>query len=243
MGITVVLFLYATVFLVLATVCAAVLWLSVLWLVRKGTPGRKRAQSAGLLLPFLSVAFLGVWFIGYWVMNDTFFHRDPGLGDSWYTPMPNGYMMDMIDVTNRGIVYNPKSQGYSGSVHSASDAVFDVVRLQVDGNWIAGTICSDVIQHMQQDLLPEDKYFLLNIAAGKTETFTDLQSLKAALATHGLALHLRTFWEVFCDYRNTWFDYAAGILALLVPCTAFVCFVLYVIKLRRRARLLTEMTA
>ena len=58
------------------------------------------------LFPFGYVAFGGVWFVVYATINGVVFHRDPGLGDGWETPMPNGYALRMIDTTDQGTVYD-----------------------------------------------------------------------------------------------------------------------------------------
>ncbi len=41
------------------------------------------------------------------VINETVHHRDAGLGDTWRCPLPNGYALMMIDVTDQGWVPTP----------------------------------------------------------------------------------------------------------------------------------------
>lgn len=238
MGIVVVLLSYAISFLKFAAITAPVLFLLTLWVTRKGTRGRKRALTAALLLPFLDVAFLGVWFLGYAAMNDFFFHRDPGLGDTWYTPVPNGYMLEMIDVMDHGTAYNPKTQNDREGIVSEDDTAFNIVRLQIDGRWMAGTITSDPFAHFRsQTALLEDRFFLLDTGTGKQTRFADLNALTAALSAQGLSLHLRSFWDVFHDYRHTWFDRTAEIFGLLVLLVGFLGFAVYVWRVRQRGRM------
>jgi len=42
-------------------------------------------------------------FIFQGFINANFFHRDIGLGGSWYCPLPNGYSLLMTDVTDHGV--------------------------------------------------------------------------------------------------------------------------------------------
>jgi hypothetical protein len=44
------------------------------------------------------------------VVNATLLYRDLGLGDSSYFPLPNGYSLLMIDVSDQRTVYNPKTE-------------------------------------------------------------------------------------------------------------------------------------
>lgn len=59
------------------------------------------------------------------IVNEIVLHRDPGLGDTWHCPLPNGYALLMIDVMDHGWVYNPKTQP-GDSVTEREDSVAGV---------------------------------------------------------------------------------------------------------------------
>jgi hypothetical protein len=124
MGIVIVLIFYAIALTIGASVGALILGTATYNLTRSVGPKRKRTIFASVIFPFACVIFAGCWFLGYALNNAEVFDRDPGLGDSWETPLPNGYALMMIDTTDQGTVYNPKTQRQKGSVTSQDDAVF-----------------------------------------------------------------------------------------------------------------------
>jgi len=65
---------------------------------------------AATSFPFLCLAWGCGVFIFQGVINEAVFHRDPGLGDLWQCPLPNGYALTMVDVPAHGRVYNPATQ-------------------------------------------------------------------------------------------------------------------------------------
>jgi hypothetical protein len=79
-------------------------------IVSRFTSGRGDASRRLLLtarwFPFVCLAWAGCVFVVYAVVNDTVFHRDPGIGDTWVCLLPNGYTIEMIDVTDRGFLYS-----------------------------------------------------------------------------------------------------------------------------------------
>ena len=138
MGLVFVLFFYAIALTIVASLSAILLGFLAYVVTRKVGSKRRVAILVSAIFPFGCVVFAGVWFAVYAVVNGVAFHRDPGLGDSWETPLPNGYELLMIDTTGQGTVYNPKTQPIQGSVSSSYDAVFGVRRLQVSGDLIFG---------------------------------------------------------------------------------------------------------
>src|SRR5579862_6564401 len=62
-----------------------------------GGEGR-RLILATRLFPFACLGWVGGVYLIYAIVNIVFFHRDPGLGDGWVCPLPNGYVLEMIDV-------------------------------------------------------------------------------------------------------------------------------------------------
>ena len=123
MGIAVVLIFYAVALTIAASVGAVLLGV-LSYVLTRHSRQRRRVILASVLFPFACVVCAGGWFILYAVINYAVFHRDPGLGDSWETPLPNGYALMMIDTTDQGTVYNPKTQpGYDLVITYARDDV------------------------------------------------------------------------------------------------------------------------
>ena len=236
MGIGVVLLFYAIGMMIAASVAAVTLGVLCALLTHSRVRKRKRAIWASVLFPFACTAFAGVWFIGYAVLNDIVFNRDPGLGDSWGTPLPNGYALNMIDTTDQGTVYDPHTQSNKGSIGSQDDAVFGVREVQVAKNLIFGARDNEYFSRMGQESKFVDVYFELNTKAKTHNEFRSLTALEQRAASQGVTLKLRSFESVFSDYRTTWFDYAAGVILFLVPGIGFVLLVRWVWKLRREGR-------
>jgi hypothetical protein len=234
MGIGVVLIFYAIALSVLACVIAGILYALTYFLTKGAGPRRKKALFASVLFPFLCVAYAGAWFVAYASINSEVFHRDPGLGDSWETPLPNGYALMMIDVTDEGTVYNPKTQGGYGSVMSNDDSEFGVRQLQVSNNLILGARDSDYFKRIGETNYPNqvDTFFELDTKKNSKVEFKSLEELQRKAASDGIHLNLKEFASVFGDYRTTWFDYAAFAILLLVPGSAFLLLAWWVWRLR-----------
>lgn len=232
MGIVFVLFFYAFVLTIAASVAAAVLVVVVLKLIPQTAILRKRAVVVAALFPFACVAYAGAWFIAYAIINDVCFHCDPGLGDTWLTPLPNGYSLMMIDTTDRGTVYNPKTQPADGSVVSRDDAVFGVRELQVSGNLIFGARDSQYFGRIDQESTAVDSWFELNTRTESHSEFSSLNDLQKRASAEGVQLNLRSFSQVFSLYRTTWFDYSSGAILLLVLLLAFCLLVRWVWRIR-----------
>lgn len=233
MGIAVVLIFYAVALSIAACFGSAVLGGATYMLTRHSGSRRKIATIASALFPFVCVAYAGGWFIGYAVINYTVFHRDPGLGDSWETPLPNGYALMMIDVTDEGTVYNPKTQPVNGGVMGRDDAVFGVRQLQVSNGLIFGASDSGYFGRIGQDSDSVDTYFELNTAKKTHTEFKSLDELRRRAASEGVVLRLRPFASVFEDFRWTWFDYFAGSILLLLPAIGFFLLAFWVWRIRR----------
>lgn len=232
MGITIVLMFYAVAFTVVATFVAAVLGTAA-YLLTKRSSNKRRAVVVSALFPYACVAFAAAWFLVYAVTNSVVFHRDPGLGDSWETPLPNGYALMMIDTTDQGTVYNPKTQGGYGFVAGGKDSEFGVRQLQVSGNLIFGARDTGYFGRIGQESTVVDKYFELDSRDNHIAEYDSLNELRQRAAARGIVLNLRTFDSVFSDYRTTWFDYVAGAVLLLIPILGFVLLICWVWRLRR----------
>jgi len=232
MGIMFFLIFYAIALTTIATVGAAVLGTAT-YFFTKSSARRKRAVLISALFPYACVAFAGAWFIAYAVINEAAFHRDPGLGDTWETPLPNGYALLMIDTTDQGTVYNPKTQGGYGIVSSRGDTEFGVRDLQVCHNLIFGARDSGYFGRIGQDSKVVDTYFELDTTSNHTTEYKNLDELRQRAATRGVMLNLKPFESVFGEYRTTWFDYFAAAVLVLVPLAGFVVLFRWVFAIRR----------
>jgi len=203
MGIMVVLIFYAIAMTIAASVAAVIFGILSYILTRHAANGRKRAFITSVTFPYACIAFAGLWFVAYAGINYSVFHRDPGLGDGWDTPLPNGYALMMIDMTDQGTVYNPKTQGGDGSISGRDDAVFGVRQLQVSRNLIFGARDSDYFHRLGQESKFVDAYFELDTAKKTHTEFKSADELRRRAAEEGVALNLRPFESVFGDYRTT----------------------------------------
>src|SRR3954467_2418001 len=131
MGIWFVLVLYAMAGGLLSLGGMVVLREATAFWTRGATSRRRGVILAASWFPFVCLGWAGAVFMFQWTVNESVFHRDPGLGDSWKCPLPNGYALSMIDVPDHGCVYNPKTQATSVGVIEQEDAVFDVCVLQL----------------------------------------------------------------------------------------------------------------
>lgn len=133
MGIGMVLLAAAVVGTVMASVGGAVLGGATAWFTKGVQHGRRTAILVAAAFPFACLAWGGLVFAFQAIVNETVLHRDAGLGDAWECPLPNGYAVLMIDVTDHGFVYNPKTQT-EGAVGEQEDAPYGVRLLQVEAN-------------------------------------------------------------------------------------------------------------
>src|ERR1700738_2467092 len=138
MGIGIVLIFGAVAGGLMAAIGMVVLRATATFLPRRVTKDHRGVILAASLFPFVCLAWGSAVFVFQAIVNETVFHRDPGIGDSWRCPLPNGYAVLMIDVTDSGLVYNTKTQPLSGDVVGQEDVVSDVSVLQVAGRYIVG---------------------------------------------------------------------------------------------------------
>jgi hypothetical protein len=183
MGIGFVLFIWAVAGAILAAIGAAVLGTTAAYLTRGAPHGRKRLILTASLFPAMCFTWAAAVFIFQGVVNETVFHRDPGLGDTWHCPLPNGYALLMIDTTDRGWIYNPKTQP-GDAISDQQDAVPDVRVLQLAGNYILGGADTRPPQ-TQSGSAQIDSYFLLDTQAGQQVRFSDYESLRGKGSASG----------------------------------------------------------
>jgi len=240
MGIGFVLLIWAVVGTVLAVIGALVLASAAALLTRGAGNGRRRAIIAAGLFPFACLAWGGSMFFFQALVNEGLLHRDPGAGDAWKTPLPNGYAILMIDVTDQGWVYNPKTQGSDSAVGEQEDAVAGVRNVQIAGHYILGGVDSKAFQGLGKDSHQVDSYFLLDTQTGKRTQFQDYNALRRAAVALNIAPNLQPINDVYGKYRFTWFEVFAGLLFILPPIAGALLLLGWIIRLRRRRRTLPQ---
>lgn len=232
MGIGIVLIAWAIVGTILAGIAAVVVGGATAWLTRGVQRWRRSAILAAAALPFLCLAWAGAIFMFQAIVNETVFHRDPGLGDTWETPLPNGYALLMIDETDHGSVFNPKTQ-LPGGVAEQEDAPFGVRVLQVQGRYIIGGLDSKAFGSSSDNEARVDSYFLLDTRSSKRTNFPTYDALFQAATQVGIQPHLEPIAKVYSDYRFTWFDKVSAVLFFAPPLLALVVLTWWVFRLRK----------
>ena len=234
MGIGMALVFWAIIGIVIATIGACVLGGLSFFLTRRVSRSRWPVVVASCVFPFLCLPWGAVVFGFQAVVNETFLHRDPGLGDAWRCPLPNGYSILMIDETDNGWVYNPRTQPGPG-VGEAEDAVSGIQQLQLSGGYVLGD---------RNDAWGEGNpgqkisYFILDTSKGAHASFATKKNFAEAAAKLGVTtIQLEPIDVVYGRYRGTWFDTFAGFLFLVPPLVGFVGLVVWVRRVRKHGRI------
>jgi hypothetical protein len=235
MGIGFVLVVWAVVGTVLAGIGTLVLGGITEWVTKGAEEGRRRRTIlAACILPFACLGWAAVLFVLQAFVNESFLHRDAGLGDSWDCPLPNGYAITMVDVTDNGWVYNPKTQS-DGGVGEQEDAIAGVRSLQVAGRYFLGASDTGAATKIAPASSDVDRYFLLDTQDGKRVDFANYDAMNSAAAHLGIHPELERIDVVYSRYRFTWFDVLVGFL-LCVPPLVYVAVLARQILNVRRAR-------
>jgi hypothetical protein len=206
MGIGFVLIAWAVIGLIGAVIGSVILPLVVSHFIRGRTTDARRLLLTARWFPFACLVWAGCVFICYAVVNDTVFHRDPGIGDSWFCPLPNGYTIAMIDVTDRGYLYKSRVQ----DINSGS-AVKEVCKLQVTGDSMLGQVYSAAsVSYDPESCDVSPSYFLLDTRTGERTDFPTYDALRRAAVPINIQVRLDLIDTVFTRYRYTWFDFACA---------------------------------
>jgi hypothetical protein len=232
MGIGMVLIFYAVFLSVLAVISACLLMAATRWYLRDVPAGRKKAIVYAALFPFACVFFAGVWFVAYAVTNAVVFHHDPIIGDGWFTDIGNGYAIEMIDVTDHGIVY-PRARSNDGI--NGPNAIQGVRRLQISGTQMFGTCDTKVFQNFGNGIQGEDEFFSLNTKNLEIKHFSDMTALGAAAQQLGVPLKLEPIASVYDKFRWGWFDALAAFTLFALPTFGFWWLVQYVREIKRES--------
>jgi hypothetical protein len=233
MGLGFVLLAWAVIGTILAGIGLAILGGATASFTRGVKKGRRKAIIIAGLFPFACLTWAAIIFILQAIINDRWLHRDPGIGDGWYCPLPNGYRITMIDVTDQGWVSNPRTQGTEGDINEQEDAIFGVRTLQVTGPYIFGGVDSQAFKHLGDRNSKIDSYFLIDTRTGKRTTLPDYETLRDVASKLGVNPNLETIYSVYCRYRYSWFDAVAGIMLCVPPAICFVLLIRWIVRLRR----------
>lgn len=206
MGIGIVLIFWLFAGGIAAAVGAAILAGGMAVLTCRGQAGRGRAIFLSAVLPFVGLCWWAAVFVFQATINGMVFHRDPGLGDYWETPLPHGYVITMIDVTDRGWVHKPTELEMGP----------DVSHLQIADRYILGRYTTTN---------RFGRYFLLDTATNERRKFADLNELKLAAKPLGISPTLEPIDDVYSRYRSNWFDYFTLLLFLGYPIVALIFWV------------------
>ncbi len=240
MGILFVLFFWAVAGTILAGIGSAIAIGFTSALTKGANHNHKGVIIAAGLFPFCCLGWAGTVFAIQWIVNESVFHRDPGLGDSWKCPLPNGYAILFIDVTDYGTVYNPKTQLSPDSVSDKADAVSGVRLMQIAGRYILLEADSKIFEHFGQETNQIDSYTLLDTQAGTRTVFSTDMALRSAARQLGINPELKPIYEVYSKYRWTWFDGASIALLLGPPLISFVFLIWRVLQIRRQRSLVVS---
>jgi hypothetical protein len=239
MGIGIVLVFWAVIGTILAGIGALILGGAASFVTRGAQQGRRRVVLAAALFPVFCLAWAGMVFVFQALINETVLHRDAGLGDTWRCPLPNGYALMMIDVTDQGWVYNPKTQP-GDAVGEQEDAVSGVRTIQVVGRYILGASDSKWFGRLRDDSNQVDSFFLLDTDAGKRTAFPTYEALTIEAQRLGIQPNLEPINAVYSKYRFTKFDVFVGFLLCLPPIVATCLLAWWIARVRRTRELATS---
>lgn len=240
MGIGFVLLIWAVIGFSFAAVGTVALGSTAAYVTRRAQFGRDRLIVAARVFPFACLGWAAVVFISQATVNETVFHRDPGIGDAWQGPLPNGYAILMVDMPDRGCVYNPKTQSVEDSVVEQEDAPCEIGRLQVEGRYILGGRFGDSADG--SDRAEAEPYFLLDTQTGKRIGFSTYEALRAYAQGLGIRLNLKSIESIYSTYRFTRFDIFVALLFFTPLLIGSFLLVRWTLKVRS-TRLPSQMAA
>jgi hypothetical protein len=208
-------------------------------LVPRGRARRTRLILWACVYPFACFVWLLSVFVFQAYGNEAWLYRDAGIGETWQTPLPNGYAVLLLDEQHDGTVFNPKTHFSSSSdneIHpDGPDAVSGVRVIQIENNKILGG-AGPLGQYSSKAARDRvDYYFLLDTDAHTRTDYANYDDLTRAVTALGISPHLEPLFDVYERYRFTWFDLSAILLAL-VPVVVAGWFLWHRIRWLRRSQ-------
>jgi hypothetical protein len=232
MGLGCVLILWAIAGLIISGIFSAVFSGAAAVFTRGIQTGRSKVIIAAFFFPFLCLGWAACVFVFQAVVNENLLGRDSGMGDTWHCPLPNGYQILMIDVTDQGWVYNPKTQPGSG-VGERDDAIGGIRAMQVAGRYVLGSTTSSSFDPANLGKDKVDGYFLLDTAAGKHDAFSSLAALRTRANELNITTDLQPIYGVYSRYRFSWFEVVSGMLFCIPPLSGTVVLIAWIRRVRR----------
>jgi hypothetical protein len=138
----------------------------------------------------------------------------------------------MIDTTEQGWVYNPKTQT-EGGVGEQEDAIAGVRVLQVAGRYILGGSDSRSFDRLDNNTEHVDSYLLLDTHFGKHTNFPSYEALRVKAQELGIGLSLERIGAVYGRYRFTRFEIVVGLLLCLPSLVRAVLLVRWIFRMRK----------
>ena len=219
---------------ILGAIASAALVAIVAGLTRRVTKGRKRALVTAGALPFAGLAYMFVCVIIFSVWSSAR-GRDWGWGDTWEVPLLGSYRLMMIDVTDKGTVYDSSDPNVShaGSVYGSAkdrDALFGVRRLEIRPPFILGAAATD--HFLSSDQNPQETLFFQMDTRNRTRidkpTLADLEQITGKTT-------LKPVDEVYGSLRYTKLDLIPLMLFAVLPIAAGWYLLRALSRLRARA--------
>jgi hypothetical protein len=167
------------------------------------------------VFPFVCLGWGTGVFVFQAVVNELLLDRDLGIGDTWHAPLSNGYQIMMIDVTDHGWVYNPKTQ--LDAVGEQEDAVAGVRKVQVAGRYILGDTNSESFEHSGEEKSTFWSFFILDTNTGTQTKFQTYDALRSRAQELRITLDLEPINTVYARFRSTWFDNVSRCLVFCPP--------------------------
>lgn len=232
MGLGFVLIFWAAVGITFSVIGGACFSALAAWYTRSVPQLRKRVMLVAGLVPFACFTWMGGVFVFQAVVNEVWLDRDPGLGDGWHAPLPNGYRIDMIDIPTFGYIRKSGSELNGMLAPAVAD---DVIQLQVEVNRIFGAIDTKAFDHSGEENYKADLYFVLDTVQGGLTKFEDVAEFQKAVRSAGYEPKLEPTFDVYYRYRFTWFDWAVLPLFIVPPICGAGALVLWIARVRRSA--------
>jgi len=187
--------------------------------IPRGRQGRTRVILWTCVYPFAAFAWFLAVFVFQAYVNEALLYRDPWIGHTEQTPLPNGYAVLLID-EDHDTVFNPATHftvGSNDDIHpNGPDAVSGVRVLQIAGNKILGGAgpLGQYSSPATRDRI--DYFFLLDTDAHTRANFDTYDALTQAAKQFDIQPQLQPILGIYDRYRFTWFDLSA-IALFLVP--------------------------